>query len=331
MLAILAKPKHSYALYELLADCYCRGQNDVQISLSNLKNYLGIPKDSYLLFKEFKKFVLKPNIEAINKHTDYFVTYQTFRDRRQIGGLIFRIKKQEWQPPLFIGAIQELQRYFDTAALASLAGASTETMTEEQDFIASVAAYRISDDDARKAIMTHGLDGAMEIRDYALGEVERRKKTSNPVRNTGAYMAECFRKGHGKKTERERKEGEEKRREESARKRNKELQQELDRIEKAAYRARDERFLKEKATLSSEREQSLKEEFAASISNGIYGEMVKCAFESKGWKAAGITPMFSSFLKQRLLAPEIDDFRVEAVRLGQDYDALVAAAGRKTN
>ena len=325
MMAILAKPKYSYALYELLADCYCRGQEDVQISLPKLKKYLGISNKSYLnaSFKDFKVRVLKPNIEAINKHTDYFVTYKTYRVGRQIGGLIFHIKKQTWQPPLFVEAMQELQRYFENAALASPVRVSTESLPEEQDFITSVAVYRISETDARKSIERHGLNGAMEIRDYVLRETERRKATDNPVRKISSYMARCLLEGHGKKTAQEHQEAEKKHREESARERKTELKQRIDRIKKTVDHARKERFHSAKSSLSPEEKEQFRTKFVATVDSGQHGESVKSSFQSLGWKAPGINPMFDVFLRNNLLPPEIDDLRSIAKASGDDYDTLV--------
>jgi len=48
------------------------------------------------------------------------------------------------------------------------------------------------------------LEGAREIRDYVLAEVERRRETKDQVRDVGAYLARCLREGFGKKTEVER-------------------------------------------------------------------------------------------------------------------------------
>jgi hypothetical protein len=326
MMAVLAKPKYAYAFYEICADCYCRGQRDVQIPLSKLKEYLGISSGSYLdeSYKDFKSRVLKPSIEAINKHTDYFVTYKTFREGRAIGGLIFHIKRQTWQPPLFSGAAEELRNYFNPLlGLTSSIESKPESQAEELDFIASVTPYDITEKIARQALETHGLTGAIEIRDYALTDYQRRKNTENPIRKLGAYMAQCLKQGHGKKTQLEREKSEAEQREQSERKRRKELMQQLEQIKKTVSQARKARFSEVKNKLSTEEEKRLKEEFAALVKRGEYGKSSRDAFNQAGWSAISLKSLYNVFLRNQLIGSEIDDYRAEAAKQGQDYEELL--------
>ncbi len=338
MMALLAKPRNAYALYELFADCYSRGQKNVRISLPLLKKYLGLQDDSYPVFKDFKKWVLKPNIEAINKHTDYSVRHETYRDGRRIGGLVFHIRKQLWRPPLFTGAMREMQRYLENPGLASVdspapvgtsktsresgpEGSGKPEGSEGQAFIESIAVYGITETDAKKAIEAHGLEGAIEIRDKVLKDVELRKK-NNPVKDTGAYLATCLRQGHGKRTGHEREETKRKQGEASAKRRKAELEQRLKEIEPKVDHVRKERFLSLKSSLSPKEQDHLKSEFIASVNAGEKGEAIRNDFQSRGWGAIGIAPLYHLFLQEHLLPPAIEDYREQAGRQGCDYDAL---------
>jgi len=202
MLVLLAKPKYCYPLYELIADAFSRNKHLVKLSLSLLKEYLGIPADSYGVFKDFKTRVLKPSVDGINQFSDFAVSYKTYRDGRSIGGVIFEIRKQSWQPPQILGPVKELQRYYslNPEALQS----QVTLLPEEQAFVKSVVVHNVVEADARAALEIHGLTGAIEVRDYVLAEVERRKAGNNRVRDVGAYMVRCFREGFGKRTDEER-------------------------------------------------------------------------------------------------------------------------------
>ena len=208
MMSILAKPKYAFPLYEIITDFYSRGEHLVKMSLPLLRQSLGMSEDTYDSFIPFKKRVLKPNIEAINQNTDCFVSYTTYRDGRVVGGIVFTIKKQRWQPPLFIGHFNELKNYYqDSFPLENLSESNPEQSAsgqEELAFIEGLSRYHITETYARAALNDHGLEGAREIRDYVLAEVERRRGTKDQVRDVGAYLARCLREGFGKKTEVER-------------------------------------------------------------------------------------------------------------------------------
>ena len=200
MMALLTKPKYSYPLYELIADCYSRGQRTVKISLQLFKDYLGIPQGSYKVFKDFKNRVLKPSIEGINRCSDYSVSYRTYRNGRVIDGITFHIQQQPWEPPLLLGPLRELQRYDEKTTDNQLLKRQPERTPAEQAFVDSVRPYQISEADALRFLDMHGLEGATEVRDYVLQEVSRRQGKKDQVRDIGAYMARCLREGYGKRT-----------------------------------------------------------------------------------------------------------------------------------
>ena len=198
MMAILAKPKYAFPLYEILTDCYSRGERVARISLQELKESLGIAGPYYDQFIAFKKEVLRPNLAAINQNTDCQVTYDTYREGRKVAGVVFTIDKQTWRPPLLEEHLRELQGYYRAAPVEAPAlGAPAAAEAGEQAFLESVKPYQVSEADALQAIQAHGLAGARTIRDYALRQALRRKGSKDQVRDLGAYMARCFRQGYG--------------------------------------------------------------------------------------------------------------------------------------
>ena len=203
MLALLSRSQYAYPLYELFADSYSRGQNPLRLSLATLKTYLGIGAGCYEVFKDFKVRVLKPNLDAINATTDFRVEYQTYREGRVIGGLLFHFHKQAWRPPRLEGPLRELRKYYQQLPLVE-ALKTPLLSAEEQSFVDELQPYALAESDILQALETHGLEGAMEIRDYVLAEIGRRQGTLEEIRNTGAYLARCFREGYGRKTAEER-------------------------------------------------------------------------------------------------------------------------------
>ena len=66
-------------------------------------------------------------------------------------------------------------------------------------------------------------------------------------------------------------------------------------------------------------------EFEAEMAGGSYAGM----FEARGWKMAGISPLWHGFLARRFLPSEADQRRAYAATLGQDYDELCRLAPPK--
>lgn len=202
MMSILAKPKYAFPLYEILSDCYSRGEKFSRFSLGELKESLGINGPYYDNFVAFKKEILKPNLAAINQNTDCKVAYDTYREGRKIAGVIFQLDKQDWHPPLLQEHIKELQIYYkkDHQELNLLTPPPVPNV-DEQLFIDSIKLYRVAETDALQAIKAHGLEGAIQIRDYVLQQVAVQKRKRSRVRDIGAYMARCFREGYGRKSQ----------------------------------------------------------------------------------------------------------------------------------
>lgn len=320
MMALLTKPKYSYPLYELIADCYSRGQRTVKISLQLLKDYLGIPNESYIVFKDFKNRVLKPSIDGINKCSDYSVSYKTYRNGRLIDGITFHIRQQSWQPPLLLGPLQELQRYSEKTTDNQLLERKVELTAEEKAFVDSVMPYQISEADALQVLDIHGLEGGIEIRDYVLQEVSRRNGKKDQVRDIGAYMARCFREGFGKRTAAEREQSQRrrtaheiKRKQEEARGK---VQAEVEQLKKDFHDYQKMLVDEQLATLTPEDRTILDKTFMAT------DRLWRAKYQESGIESPMVRSAFYHFAIGKLLTNEQTDIVAFARNRGASLHAI---------
>lgn len=80
--------KYSIRLYEMLIAWRERGKTPV-LNLQEFRGRLGLSDNEYSAMNDFKKRVLSPAIEQINKLTDIDVDYEQFKSGRSITGLQF--------------------------------------------------------------------------------------------------------------------------------------------------------------------------------------------------------------------------------------------------
>ena len=85
------KSKYSIRLYELLKSYLWQGGWQVQVK--ELREILEV-NNKYPEFKDFKKKVLQPTIEEINKYTDLQVEMQTLKTSRSVTHLYFKIEEK---------------------------------------------------------------------------------------------------------------------------------------------------------------------------------------------------------------------------------------------
>lgn len=299
MLAVLSHPKYAYPLYEFVADSFCRGKPVERISLAKLKDFLGIPATSYMDYITFKDQVLKPTVAALNRISDYAVSYTTYREGRKVAGVVFHIgRKAQWQQPLLVEKpLAVLQRFFGVEPVAPLNPGDDAALSA---FIASVGRYTIDERTARSAVTAHGLVGATEIREKVLAEVERRRKGTNPVLDLPAYLARCLREGYGKKTAEERHAENEKIKTRTARERAKAAGAIMVEVEAAATASRKRDIADCLTALSTADRDSLRAEFACEIETGRHGEAMSSTFARKGWNAPGMEAAFRAYAAPKL-------------------------------
>lgn len=293
MLAVLARPKYAYPLYEFVADSYCRGKPVDRISLSKLKDYLGIPAASYTDYITFKDQVIKPTLAALNRISDYTVKYKTYREGRRVAGIIFSIeRKLHWQQPLLLEKPMEmLRRYFGLENSTPPAALPDEADT--QRFIKAIALHGINERTAREALFAHGLIGAKEILTRVMRDIERRKKSANPVNDIGAYLARCLKDGFGMLTTEERQtEAAIANRNEQASRR-----QQEEALQETAQKERQERLKGLMDALTPKERAIYEERFRAVMDAGEYGSV----FRGKSLDAPGVKPIFFAFMANELL------------------------------
>ena len=83
---------HSIRIYELCLQYLKIGERVTGVE--ELKMILGL-ENQYSAYKDFNKWVLKPSIEQINKHTDIRIQMEPVKKPRKIIALKFKIKSKE--------------------------------------------------------------------------------------------------------------------------------------------------------------------------------------------------------------------------------------------
>lgn len=325
MLAVLADPKHAYPLYEFIADAYSRGAGFAQISLEKLKEYLGISAVSYTDFKDFKKWVLRPCIKAINEYSDYTISYETTRTGRNVTGLIFYIsRKPQWQQPLlFEKPLEIMRRYFGTPIDVIPQANASQDDEEVNSFIKTAANHGVDERAARIAIDTHGKEGASEILEKVLRDIERRENSGNPVKNKGAYLARCLHEGFGKRTSEERKKATVARTKVASIKRSADAKELLESIQTAAIAARRHDINAGLDAMTPPELDALRAMFAEEVEAGKHTEAVAASFRVRQWKTPGLDPIFRRFAGDRMGIKSEEEYQhAEAKRRGYDFETL---------
>ena len=86
--------KYAIRLYELLIAWREVGKTP-KIELQDFRSKIGIEDTEYIAMNDFKKRVLEPAINQINKYTDITATYEQHKKGRLISGFSFRIKQKQ--------------------------------------------------------------------------------------------------------------------------------------------------------------------------------------------------------------------------------------------
>lgn len=290
MISVLATPKHAYPIYELIADAYCRRDVPFRIPYRKLLTFLGLAGSAYPDdWKSFKKRILRPCLEQIDRHSDYNVSYTIYRDGRKVGGVDFEIqKKKAWQPPLLLEPLRALEKYLGRSPFQL----PEKEPKEYANLHAKFAPFKINRRTIEQAIERFGEEGVEEIRQYVLKEEIKRKLGSNPIEDVTAYMAQCLREGHGVKTRQERDKqvkrdnAREQKREDAERKR----------LKEKAREGRERKTQQFIDSLSPDELQTYRSDFENAVREGRMSEIVRLAFEAQGWEMPAIQKHFRTFV-----------------------------------
>ena len=83
--------KYAIRLYELLIAWRSVGKTPI-LEISDFRQKLGVQDTEYKTMSDFKKRVLEPAIEQINKETDITVKYDQHKTGRVVSGFEFKFK-----------------------------------------------------------------------------------------------------------------------------------------------------------------------------------------------------------------------------------------------
>ena len=204
-LSILSDIKLGYAVYTFLLDAYCRGERTFRVSLSDFKSYLGYREDEYPVFKDFKRNVLQPNLEAVNKRTDMSASYTGIKTGRKLTHLEFTVdRNNNWQLPLvnfeeIKNLAIEMSKNFSKGVLTLEAGKDrtihniSPVLSKKLSLIIEKGVSRSTVD---RFVGKHSEQDMQDIIDY--GEIHSKGKEYK------SYMAKCMNEGYGVKTDKER-------------------------------------------------------------------------------------------------------------------------------
>lgn len=84
--------RYSVALYEYLRSYLYKGE--VQVSIEELRTYLGVSENKYTEFRNFKRLCINLPISEINESTDISVEWKGIRRGKSYSDILFTIKKK---------------------------------------------------------------------------------------------------------------------------------------------------------------------------------------------------------------------------------------------
>ena len=85
---------YAIRLYELLISWRTTGKTPI-IQLIDFRKKMGVLDNEYERMYDFKKYVLDPSINQVNKYTDITATYDQHKSGRVITGFSFRFKQKQ--------------------------------------------------------------------------------------------------------------------------------------------------------------------------------------------------------------------------------------------
>lgn len=282
----------SIRLYELLKQYLKIGERTIE--LEDFKRMLGI-ENKYKAYADIKRRVIDTAQRELSKSTDITFTYTPIKTGRKVTSLRFKITlKKESGTSIF------------------------------QQFVDSVKPHGIDVKLVKATIAKYGIGGAVEIRDYALFRIKAGQDgNGKPIHTPSAYLAECFRNGHGCRSEQERERERRQAKNRRVAKRKAQIEARQKEIEITFDQHKDELLKAAKAVLPASKLEGLELEFQEEIKSGKYGSFLKNGFELKGKNAGAYKPLLNGFLRDRLV-PEtnIADFSPEYRELMEELIAL---------
>ena len=174
-ISALADIRRGYAFYALFRDMMNRDGNPSELEVTldywELRAYLGAEESAYPVFKEFKKWVLKPLIDGVNDRTDLRLSYGPVKTGRKLTHLKFTVTPQAWQLQLFEAEhaarlVAELAKTFDGPVIESQAKPAQIDASEDQaraGLIDQCVKLGVTSKTVERALKKHGVEGVGEI------------------------------------------------------------------------------------------------------------------------------------------------------------------------
>lgn len=214
-MSALADVRRGYSFYALFQDFMNRERDpssmEVTLDYWELRGYLGVEKNAYPVFKEFKRWVLKPLIDAINERTDLQLTYEPVKTGRKLTHLKFFIRGQAWQLQLFeaehaVRLVAELAKIFDGAVIENKATpVEVEADHDKQraGMIDKCVKMGVSSKTVERALTEHGVEGVGEIITHTKSRFKK-MDAKGETYSAKNYLAKMLNDGVGVKAPEER-------------------------------------------------------------------------------------------------------------------------------
>jgi hypothetical protein len=178
---------YSFKLYEVFSHLLQKRPGEDFISIiyhvTYLRQLLGM-EDRYPVFADFNKFILKPNIEEVNKRADFTVEMKALREKRVIYAIEFTAtRKRDFQLQLDLPSEDRLPKLLERALQAS-----TENQERERIKHRLLNDYKISKLAAEKYIESLGLDVVEGI----IAKIQSDFDSGYKPRSRTAYVKSCL-------------------------------------------------------------------------------------------------------------------------------------------
>lgn len=310
MLSLLAKPKHAFTLYELLADAYSRKEYEFRIELSDLHRILATDPDKIYArsFKEFKKGILVPALEMINSKSNLNVSYSTIKPGRRIEALVFKISEDAaWLEKINVEGLSEqlstLEQY-GASVFQKKPGAGR--LEYSDPVLKDLVKRGVNDRTVERAAKKYGIIGVKEIVNYYDGLIESDKRY-NSINDPIAYLATCLNSGYGVLSEEQRQKAVEAQEYFGASNRKKALTSQVERIMERAKSMHKEASVKYLDNMSSAEKEEWKEEFLGLVEEAATDRFVnlKKTLEFSGWNSSFDT-IFEMWIAERFVPRPVE-------------------------
>jgi len=93
--------KHAQALWEMCVDCLDEARNYGEsrfIPLNKYREFMGLSRAMYPVFKDLSKYVIKAPVEEINTVTDFQVEAEYQREGRKVVAVKFKVRRVQMLP-----------------------------------------------------------------------------------------------------------------------------------------------------------------------------------------------------------------------------------------